>query len=78
MHDSANFDDMARKTDKYLEDNKQEVSCLTPLGLLGTHGGSSTSRVDNGIIAYGWNDKPYDFNGRAGAWTDKCRGSNTG
>lgn len=58
--------------------NKQEASCLTAIGTIGTHGGSSSSRIDNGVIAYGWNDKPFDFNGRAGGWAESCKGSNLG
>ncbi|KAH6718672.1 hypothetical protein BKA61DRAFT_712451 [Leptodontidium sp. MPI-SDFR-AT-0119] len=76
MHDSADFEDMTRKIDNYMEGNKQGVSCLTPIGSIGTHGGSSRFRVDNGIIAYGWNDKPYGFNGRAGNWAEGCKGNN--
>ncbi|KAG4440290.1 hypothetical protein IFR05_004251 [Cadophora sp. M221] len=76
MHDSADFKDMTRKIDNYMEGNKQGVSCLTPIGSIGTHGGSSRFRVDNGIIAYGWNDKPYGFNGRAGNWAEGCKGNN--
>ncbi|PVH72487.1 hypothetical protein DL98DRAFT_576806 [Cadophora sp. DSE1049] len=76
MHQSADFKDMARKTTSYLENHKQEVSCLTPIAQLGTHGGSSNSRIDNGVIAYGWNDKPYAFKGRTGAWVEGCKGRN--
>ncbi|KAK0114917.1 hypothetical protein ONS96_013392 [Cadophora gregata f. sp. sojae] len=76
MHDSADFKDMTRKIDNYLEGNKQGVSCLTPIGTVAGPGGSTRFRVDNGIIAYGWNDKPFGFNGRAGSWTEGCKGSN--
>ncbi|KAH9214904.1 hypothetical protein DL95DRAFT_409055 [Leptodontidium sp. 2 PMI_412] len=75
MHDSADFKDMTRKIDNYMEGNKQGVSCFTPIGSIGTHGGSSRFRVDNGIIAYGWNDKSYGFNGRAGNWAEGCKGT---
>ena len=67
---------MSRKTASYLQDNGQEASCLTVLAQLGTHGGSSTSRIDNGVIAYGWNDRPFGFNGRAGDWATSCKGTN--
>lgn len=76
MHDSPDFKDMTRKIDSYMENNKQGVFCLTPIGKIGTHGSSSRFRVDNGIIAYGWNDKPYKFNGQAGNWPEGCKGNN--
>ncbi|KAM7195354.1 hypothetical protein V8F20_007573 [Naviculisporaceae sp. PSN 640] len=77
LHDSADFNDMKRKTSGYLQNNNQIASCLSVLGLLGTHGGSATSRLNNGVIAYGWNNKPFGFNGRAGDWTERCKGRNT-
>ncbi|KAH7403827.1 hypothetical protein BKA64DRAFT_707299 [Cadophora sp. MPI-SDFR-AT-0126] len=64
-HDSVDFKDMTRKIDNLLESNKLGVSCLTPIGAIASHGGSSRFRIDNGIVAYGWNDKPYGFNARA-------------
>ncbi|PVH72488.1 hypothetical protein DL98DRAFT_595950 [Cadophora sp. DSE1049] len=76
MHDSADFKDMTRKIDIYMEGNKQGVSCLTPIGTIASHGGSSRFRIDNSIIAYGWNDKPYGSNGRAGNWAEGCKGNN--
>lgn len=76
MHDSADFKDMARKTTNFMENGKHEVSCLTPIARMGTHGGSSSDRIDNGIIAYGWNDNPFSFNGRSGNWVNRCKGKN--
>ena len=51
---------MSRKVTNYLENNDKDVSCLTPIPKFGSHRGSNNIRVDNGIIAYGWIDKPVD------------------
>jgi hypothetical protein len=78
MHDSIDKKDLARKVAGYLEDKDQEASCLTMLDQVCTHGGcSGWSRLNNGVIAYGWNNKPFDFNGRAGKWAKQCKGNNT-
>ncbi|XMA10982.1 hypothetical protein WAI453_003773 [Rhynchosporium graminicola] len=73
MDDSADFKDMTRKIDNYMEGNKQGVSCLTPIGTVSSADGSTWFRIDKGIIAYGWNDQPFNF---AGSWTGGCKGNN--
>ncbi|KAB8349680.1 hypothetical protein FH972_023696 [Carpinus fangiana] len=72
MHDAVNVNDMAYKSGKYFQDNNLEAGCLVPIGTVGSHGGSSTFNVDQGVLAYGWNDKPFDFDGRSGGWINQC------
>ena len=48
MHDTADFEDVAVQTTAYLIENVQEVTCLTALAVVGTHGGSTKSRINNG------------------------------
>lgn len=57
-----------------MEDNKSEANCAVPAIQLSSHGGSSRINGDKGIIAYGWNNQAFNFNGRAGGWVDSCVG----
>jgi hypothetical protein len=34
----------------------------------------ATVTEDHGVMAYGWNNAPFVFNGRAGGWVDSCSG----
>jgi hypothetical protein len=27
---------------------------------------------NHGIMAFGWNNQPFEFNGRAGSWVNGC------
>jgi hypothetical protein len=74
--DGVKSNDIAKKASKWMEDNKAEASCMFPVGAAATHGGSSTFNVDRGVIAYGWNNKAFNWNGHAGEWVDLCQCTN--
>jgi hypothetical protein len=77
LHKTVNKGDLAQKVAGYLENNKQGASCLTIVDRVCTRGGCSDwSRMNNGVIAYGWDNNHFNFNGRAGTWAEKCKGSN--
>jgi hypothetical protein len=76
FHDDISVKSLETDAHSYLTDHDADASCFTPILQLGTHGGSSSTRIDNGILAYGWNNKAFNFDGRAGGWANKCYGSN--
>lgn len=51
------------------ESEQSEVGCAVP-GV--AKGDGSYAGLDSGLFAYGWNDKAFDFQGRAGSWLDGC------
>ncbi|KAH8904684.1 hypothetical protein BR93DRAFT_939754 [Coniochaeta sp. PMI_546] len=65
----------------WMENNEQEAACASPAVCLPTgapgagnsHPGCSV--IDGGVMAYGWNDQPFGFNGRAQGWLDECHGT---
>ena len=73
MHDQADMNDMKNKVGNYFQDHKIEAGCMVPMYTVASHGGSSTFGVDQGVLAYGWNNQPFGLNGRAGSWIDECK-----
>ncbi|KAB5559915.1 hypothetical protein GE09DRAFT_72452 [Coniochaeta sp. 2T2.1] len=77
LHNSAKtFDqDAARISTTWMQQQEAEAICSTviwkskPDPNVQGFGGA----VDAGIMAFGWNNKPYGFNGRAGKWVDSCQ-----
>jgi hypothetical protein len=60
-------------TVNWMERNSVEATCAS----VGAHvdhgeGPGFYEMEDHGVVAYGWNDKPFSFNGRAGGWVDGC------
>lgn len=53
-----------------LETQQVEAGCAVP-GVAGRSSNSYTG-LNKGVFAYGWNNKPFDFQGRAGGWLDGC------
>ena len=56
----------------WMEENSAEAACVTPT--VGDGQGDWDS-LDNGVMAYGWNNAPFDFAGRSGGWLDECVGN---
>jgi hypothetical protein len=57
----------------WMEDNSAEVTCATVgIGIPVSEGSDPIEQEDQGVLAYGWNDTPFDFNGLAGGWVDSC------
>jgi len=73
MHDEINVNDFKSKVGNWYQNNKVLAGCMTPIGTIATHGGSSSFGVDRGVLAYGWNNQPFAFNGRSAGWLDQCR-----
>ncbi|KIJ45396.1 hypothetical protein M422DRAFT_46830 [Sphaerobolus stellatus SS14] len=72
FHDNINPDTMGSTLANWMENNNAEVSCAVPVETVAGVGGSSQVLGNRGIVAYGWNDQAYGFNGRAGGWVDGC------
>jgi hypothetical protein len=61
-------------TAEWMETNNAEATCASVGSLVTVSEGSDFYELeDQGIVAYGWNNKPFGFNGRAGSWVDGCR-----
>lgn len=61
----------------WMEDHNSEASCAVPIRYsVVSEGYYGKLYGDQGVIAYGWNNKPYGFNGRAGTWINECGGTN--
>jgi hypothetical protein len=60
----------------WMEENGAEATCATVgVGVPVAEGGVykyTHQRENQGIVAYGWNNVPFDFAGRAGNWVDSC------
>jgi hypothetical protein len=57
----------------WMEQNNSEASCASIRTFVSvSEGGKIPKYEDQGVFAYGWNDKPFGFNGRAGGWIDQC------
>lgn len=65
----AQADDLGSTTANYMETNDAEASCAVP-GVQQFNG--NYAGEDQGVVAYGWNNEPFAFNGRSGGWLDSC------
>ncbi|KAF2098014.1 hypothetical protein NA57DRAFT_76813 [Rhizodiscina lignyota] len=61
----------------WAETNGQEAFCNSPVVCLstGSPGGGQCAGCHvetSGVMAYGWNDAAFGFNGQSGGWLDEC------
>lgn len=71
-HDVNSPNTVGSEVANWMEENTSEANCAVPGIEIATHGGSTIINGDKGVIAYGWNNQPFNFNGRAGGWVDSC------
>ena len=53
----------------YMENSDSQASCAVP-GVQQSNG--KYAGEDQGVLAYGWNNHAFKFNGRSGGWLDSC------
>ena len=53
----------------YMENSNSQASCAVP-GVQQSNG--KYAGEDQGVLAYGWNNHAFKFNGRSGGWLDSC------
>ena len=53
----------------YMENSDSDASCAVP-AIQQSNG--NYAGEDQGVLAYGWNNQPFRFNGRSGGWLDGC------
>jgi hypothetical protein len=73
--DASDFDQVAASTAaSFLIDNQSEVSCADVI--VADEGSSSEQGFeepeDTGIVAFGWNNAPFSFDGRSAGWLADC------
>jgi hypothetical protein len=64
-------DTMGSMAANYMEENELIASCWVPI-LNGPATGNQDWGADHGVVAFGWNNQPFDFDGRSGGWLDEC------
>lgn len=52
-----------------MDNSDSDASCAVP-GIQQPNG--NYAGEDQGVLAYGWNNQPFGFNGRSGGWLDDC------
>lgn len=58
----------------WMENNSAEASCASvSVSIPVADGSPPILREDQGVAAYGWNNTPFNFAGRAGGWVDECQ-----
>ena len=67
---------LGSQTAQWMEDNNSEATCAVPGYVYNLMATGMRACVDNGVMAYGWNNQPYNFNGNAGAWVNDDCGCN--
>jgi hypothetical protein len=72
-HISNNGNDFGSITANWMEESSAEATCAAVgVGITVSEGSSPIEREDQGVVAYGWNNAPFNFAGRAGGWVDSC------
>ena len=61
-----------------METHGSEASCAVVAPIILVNEGSDTLEYpqDNAVAAYGWNNAPFNFAGRAGGWVNSCTYTN--
>lgn len=74
-YDTHTFDQTAASDiTSWMEQNQAEATCATII--IESNGPPNEQpwggAEDSGVLAFGWNNKAFGFNGRAGGWIDEC------
>lgn len=57
----------------WMEKSNSEATCASIRTYVKVSEGGPVPRYENqGVFAYGWNDKPFNFQGKAGSWIEQC------
>jgi hypothetical protein len=65
--------DIGSNLANWMEENNSEATCASIRTFVPvSEGGPVPEYEDQGVFAYGWNDSPFNFAGRAGSWVDQC------
>lgn len=75
IHNEKNLaNDIGSTIANWMEENNSQATCASIRTWIPVSEGSSVPEYENqGVFAYGSNDKPFDFKGRSGSWIDQCR-----
>lgn len=74
MFENINTDALGNSCSEYMLDRKSEASCAVPAidGVSGYGSEEHYAGVDQGVLAYGYNNQPFGFDGRSQGWINEC------
>lgn len=74
MFSNVNTDALGNMVSEWMLDNNSEASCAVPSidGVSGYGSETHYAGADQGVVAYGYNNQPFGFNGRSQGWIDEC------
>lgn len=77
MKDDLPGDPAGKVIGEWMEHNNAEATCAVPIFQYTAEGQSRTQTIygNQGVMAYGWNNQPFKYNGRLGGWLAGCGGS---